>query len=90
MRVPADCLLGGVEGRGLQQALSALEVGRINVAARAVGLAQAAYDAASRYSRNDTPSIVTELRATRSRSRSSRRSSSSSPTWPPTCRPLAC
>ena len=51
VRVPADCLLGGVEGRGLQQALSALEVGRINVAARAVGLAQAAYDAASRYSK---------------------------------------
>jgi alkylation response protein AidB-like acyl-CoA dehydrogenase len=50
VRVPADCLLGGVEGRGLQQALSALEIGLINVAARAVGLAQAAYDAAFRYS----------------------------------------
>jgi alkylation response protein AidB-like acyl-CoA dehydrogenase len=50
VRVPADRLLGGVEGRGLQQALSALEVGRINVAARSVGLAQAAYDAAARYS----------------------------------------
>ena len=49
VRVPADRLLGGIEGRGLQQALSALEVGRINVAARAVGLAQAAYDAAARY-----------------------------------------
>jgi alkylation response protein AidB-like acyl-CoA dehydrogenase len=44
-------LLGGVEGKGLQQALSALEVGRVNIAARAVGLAQAAYDAASRYAR---------------------------------------
>jgi alkylation response protein AidB-like acyl-CoA dehydrogenase len=50
VRVPADRLLGGVEGRGLQQALSALEVGRINVAARAVGVSQAAYDAALRYS----------------------------------------
>lgn len=50
VRVPADHLLGGVEGRGLQQALSALEVGRINVAARAVGVAQASYDAALRYS----------------------------------------
>jgi alkylation response protein AidB-like acyl-CoA dehydrogenase len=50
-RVPTDCLLGGVEGRGLQQALSALEFGRINVAARAVGIAQAAYNAAYRYSK---------------------------------------
>lgn len=47
--VPAANLLGGVEGRGLQQALSALEVGRINVAARAVGLAQAAFEDAIRY-----------------------------------------
>jgi alkylation response protein AidB-like acyl-CoA dehydrogenase len=51
VRVPADHLLGGVEGRGLQQALSALEVGRINVAARAVGVAQASYDAALKYSK---------------------------------------
>jgi alkylation response protein AidB-like acyl-CoA dehydrogenase len=51
VRVPAANLLGGVEGRGLQQALSALEVGRINVAARAVGVAQASYDAALRYSK---------------------------------------
>ena len=51
VRVPTDCLLGGIEGRGLQQALSALEAGRINVAARAVGVAQAAYDAALAYSR---------------------------------------
>ena len=51
VRVPADRLLGGIEGRGLQQALSALEVGRINVAARAVGVAQASYDAALKYSR---------------------------------------
>ncbi|NJC69955.1 acyl-CoA dehydrogenase [Planosporangium thailandense] len=49
--VPASALLGGVEGRGMQQALSGLEIGRINVAARAVGVAQAAYDAALRYSR---------------------------------------
>ena len=32
VRVPADQLLGGVEGRGLQQVLSALECGRINIA----------------------------------------------------------
>ncbi|HZV49773.1 MAG TPA: acyl-CoA dehydrogenase family protein [Candidatus Dormibacteraeota bacterium] len=50
-RVPAANLLGGVEGRGLQQALSVLEFGRINVAARSVGIAQAAYDQALAYAR---------------------------------------
>jgi len=49
-RVPAAALLGGQEGRGLQQVLSALEIGRVNIAARAVGVAQAAYDEALRYS----------------------------------------
>ncbi len=49
-RVPADCLIGGVEGRGLQQILSGLELGRINVAARGVGVARAALDLAVAYS----------------------------------------
>lgn len=49
-RVPSSNLLGGVEGRGLQQALSALEAGRVNIAARGVGVAQAAYEAALGYS----------------------------------------
>jgi len=49
VRVPAAALLGGAEGRGLQQVLAALETGRINVAARAVGVAQEAYDQALRY-----------------------------------------
>lgn len=53
-RVPVENLLGGVEGRGMQQALPALESGRINIAARAVGIAQAAYDAALDYSRDRT------------------------------------
>ena len=48
-RVPVENLLGGVEGQGLKQALGALEVGRINIAARSVGIAQAAFDAALRY-----------------------------------------
>ncbi|MBO0711807.1 MAG: acyl-CoA dehydrogenase family protein [Acetobacteraceae bacterium] len=48
--VPADRLVGGEEGRGLQHALGGLELGRINVAARGVGLAQAALDEALRYS----------------------------------------
>ncbi|GGN71668.1 isovaleryl-CoA dehydrogenase [Actinoplanes lobatus] len=49
VRVPATQLLGGVEGRGMQQVLSGLETGRINVAARALGIAQAAYDEALKY-----------------------------------------
>ncbi|MEV1249616.1 acyl-CoA dehydrogenase family protein [Nonomuraea sp. NPDC049750] len=51
VRVPVDALLGGVEGRGMQQVLGGLEIGRINIAARAVGVAQAAYDAALGYAR---------------------------------------
>jgi alkylation response protein AidB-like acyl-CoA dehydrogenase len=54
VRVPASQLLGGVEGRGLQQALSALETGRINIAARSVGVAQRAYDEALSYARERT------------------------------------
>lgn len=49
-RVPADCLVGGVEGRGLQQILGGLELGRINVAARGLGVAQAALEEAVAYS----------------------------------------
>jgi len=48
-RVPAHRLIGGVEGRGLQHALSGLELGRINVASRGVGIAQAALDESLRY-----------------------------------------
>jgi alkylation response protein AidB-like acyl-CoA dehydrogenase len=50
-RVPVTNLVGGVEGSGLQQALSALEFGRINIAGRAVGIAQVAYDKALDYAR---------------------------------------
>ena len=51
-RVPNANLLGGSEGlgNGLRYALSALELGRINIAARAVGVGQAAFDAAMKYS----------------------------------------
>jgi alkylation response protein AidB-like acyl-CoA dehydrogenase len=49
-RVPANRLIGGVEGRGLQQILSGLELGRINVAARGVGVADAALTEAITYS----------------------------------------
>ncbi len=51
VQVPATDLLSGEEGKGLQQVLSSLEIGRINIAARSVGIAQAAYDAALDYSR---------------------------------------
>ena len=52
VRVPVERLLGGVEGRGMQQVLSGLETGRINIGSRALGIAQAAYDAALQYSRD--------------------------------------
>jgi len=48
-RIPAANLIGEA-GRGLPQILGVLEVGRINIAARAVGVARAAFDAALAYS----------------------------------------
>jgi alkylation response protein AidB-like acyl-CoA dehydrogenase len=51
IRVPVSALLGGIEGRGMQQVLSGLEIGRLNIAARSVGIAQAGWDAALSYSR---------------------------------------
>ncbi len=47
-RIPAANLIGEA-GRGLPQILSVLEVGRINIAARAVGVARAAFDASLAY-----------------------------------------
>ncbi len=49
-KVPVSRLIGGTEGTGMLCALSGLELGRINVAARGVGVAQAALDEAVRYS----------------------------------------
>jgi len=42
--VPADCLLGGVEGEGFKQLMSTFEGARIQTAARAVGVAQNAME----------------------------------------------
>lgn len=49
LAVPAANLIGGEPGLGFKQVMSALEVGRINVAARALGVAQAAFENAIRY-----------------------------------------
>jgi len=49
-RIDAERLLGGEEGHGFQHAVGGLELGRINVAARGVGLARAAMNDAVRYS----------------------------------------
>jgi len=43
-RVPEENLVGGIEGKGFSQLLSAMEVGRINVAARGLGIARAAFE----------------------------------------------
>lgn len=47
--VPAENLIGGIEGQGFKQIMGGLELGRINVAARGVGVAQAALDEAVKY-----------------------------------------
>ncbi|MEL7197726.1 MAG: acyl-CoA dehydrogenase family protein [Pseudomonadota bacterium] len=47
--IPADQLIGGVEGQGFFQATGGLELGRINVAARGVGLAEGSLRLATEY-----------------------------------------
>ena len=49
MRVPADAVLGGEPGKGFAQMMKGLETGRIQVAARALGVGQAAFEDALRY-----------------------------------------
>lgn len=51
-RVPADAVLGGTEGKGFAQMMKGLEVGRIQVAARATGVARAAFDDALSYAQD--------------------------------------
>jgi alkylation response protein AidB-like acyl-CoA dehydrogenase len=48
-RVPADHLIGGVEGQGFYQVTGGLELGRINVAARGVGISEGALALATQY-----------------------------------------
>ena len=47
--VPVENLLGGEEGQGFYQTMAGIEVGRVNVAARAIGVAQRAFEEAIRY-----------------------------------------
>ncbi|MFB7718294.1 acyl-CoA dehydrogenase family protein [Nocardia sp. NPDC056100] len=51
-RAPLDALLGGVEGEGFAQMMKGLETGRIQVASRALGVAQAAFDDAFHYAQS--------------------------------------
>jgi alkylation response protein AidB-like acyl-CoA dehydrogenase len=67
---PAVNLVGGAEGRGFKQMMSGLETGRINIAARAVGVARAALDEATRAADPDVPppalaGIVAKVEAAR-------------------------
>jgi alkylation response protein AidB-like acyl-CoA dehydrogenase len=48
-RVPATAVLGGAPGKGFSQMMKGLETGRIQVAARALGVATAALDDALAY-----------------------------------------
>jgi alkylation response protein AidB-like acyl-CoA dehydrogenase len=52
--VPAENLIGGVEGEGFKQVMTGLEAERINVAARGLGIARAAFDEAIRYAQRRT------------------------------------
>lgn len=50
--VPASAVLGGIPGRGFGQMMKGLETGRIQVAARALGVATAALEDALRYAQD--------------------------------------
>jgi alkylation response protein AidB-like acyl-CoA dehydrogenase len=49
LRVPASALLGGTEGQGFTQMMRGLEIGRIQVASRALGVGRAALEDSLRY-----------------------------------------
>lgn len=49
VRVPASALLGGVEGKGFEAAMKALDTGRLSVGAAALGLAERALATGLRY-----------------------------------------
>ncbi len=47
--VPAENLIGGIEGQGFKHVMTGLEAERLNVAARGLGIARAAFEEAIRY-----------------------------------------
>jgi alkylation response protein AidB-like acyl-CoA dehydrogenase len=51
---PVENLIGGVEGQGFKQVMTGLEAERLNVAARGLGLARAAFEEAIRYAQRRT------------------------------------
>jgi alkylation response protein AidB-like acyl-CoA dehydrogenase len=53
-RVPAGAILGGEPGRGFGHMMAAVELGRVNIAARAIGVAQRALDESLAYARTRT------------------------------------
>ena len=52
--VPVENLIGGVENQGFKQVMTGLEAERINVAARGLGIARAAFEEAIRYAQRRT------------------------------------
>jgi alkylation response protein AidB-like acyl-CoA dehydrogenase len=52
--VPAENLIGGTEGQGFKQVMTGLEAERLNVAARGLGIARAAFEEAIRYAQRRT------------------------------------
>jgi butyryl-CoA dehydrogenase len=65
--VPVENLLGGVEGRGFKAFMKTLEGGRVSIGAMALGIAQAAFDAALSFSqdRKQFGRAISEFQATR-------------------------
>ena len=62
-QVPVDNLIGGEQGQGFYQTVGGLELGRINVAARGVGIANAALKEATSYSQVRGDDGQADLRA---------------------------
>lgn len=52
VKIPRECLLGGIEGNGLRQASSAFDITRIVVASLALGTGSAAMEDAVRYAKS--------------------------------------
>ena len=50
-KIPEENIIGNIEGKGFYHVMDALETGRINIAARAVGVATGAFERAIKYSK---------------------------------------